>query len=296
MKKILFMFLIASLLLISSCGKSKKEQAGSSSEREGDFYIAADYELIDYSFEDLCKNSDVCVLAEYEDILQNDNYTEFKFKVKEVICGQIEDEELYLFTVPGNVKVEGTNHIFDSGGKKYELGKEYVLILERFQMLFYDHDRYQQAADLLVIPSEGKYMLNGKMLNYEDKDALEKDILSFYSETSHDPLPQKKSYTSAEEQMEAESDVIATVKINKLISQGIYHNGNNYSCTIEKFEKNNCSWIREGMEVEIVLERGVVEEGKSYRIGFVPADKNSESMIFIQAVMGTIKQLGHIKN
>ena len=44
------------------------------------------------------------------------------------------------------------------------------------------------------------------------------------------------------------------------------------------------------MKIEIVLEKGAVEEGKTYRIGFVPADKNSEGLIFIQTAIGTISE------
>ena len=279
----IILFIAIGLVLINSGFIFGKNNSGDSSNSSGghkDESVAseAEYELIDYSFEDLCKNSDVCVLAEYEDVLPNDNYTEYKFKVKNIICGQLNDDEIYLFSLSKNTK------------NKYKKGTEYVLILERFQMLFYDHDRYQQAADLQIIPGEGKYIVNGKKLEYSDVKKLEQDVKKFYSEASHKPLEARKKYASAEEQMKEESDVIATVKIDKLVSVGKYHNGNNYSCIIESFEKNNCSWLREGMKIEIVLEKGAVEEGKTYRIGFVPADKNSESLIFIQTAVGTISE------
>ena len=83
---------------------------------------------------------------------------------------------------------------------------------------------------------------------------------------------------------------ITGAAFDKLLAEGIYHNGNNYSCIIKSFEKNNCSWIKEGMEIELVLERDVVEEGKTYRIGFVSPDKNSEGLIFIQTAIGTISE------
>ena len=44
------------------------------------------------------------------------------------------------------------------------------------------------------------------------------------------------------------------------------------------------------MQRKIVLEREVVEEEKSYRIGFVSPDKNSEGLIFIQTAIGTISE------
>lgn len=262
--------------------KGKTSESSDASYEQNDESVATDsnYELIDYSFEELCKNSDVCVLAEYEDMILKQNYTEYKFKVTKIICGQLNDDEIYLFTPSKSKKTY------------YQKGVEYALILERFEMLFYDHDRYQQAADLMLIPGEGKYTVNGKKLenSYSDKEKFEEDVRKFYSEASHKPLEARKNYASAQEQMEEESDIIAVVKIDKLLAEGIYHNGNNYSCIIKSFEKNNCSWIKEGMEIQLVLERGVVQEGKTYRIGFVSPDKNSEGLIFIQTAIGTISE------
>ncbi len=298
MKKKILLVLALVLLMTVSCGKKTKEESvesekeSSSGSKIESTAIATsnDYELMNLSFEDVCRNSDVCVLAEYENVIPGEKYTEFKFKVKKVICGQLHDDEIYLFTIPGNVRVNGTNYTFVSGEEKYTKGMEYILILERFQMTFYAHDRYQQAADIMIVPKENKYVINGKKMNYTDESELEEDIKKYYSSVQHDILPEPKTYENVEEQMQAEADVIAVVRINRLISEGIYHDGNNYSCTLEKIEKNECSWIKEGMEIEIVLERGTVEEGKSYRIGFEPADKNSEGLIFIQTVIGTIKR------
>lgn len=279
MKKI-FIILIC-MCLICACGK----QDVSNNEKKT-VVPSSEAIYMNLSFEDIVKRSDVVVLAEYVEKTEDNNMTEFLFNVREVLCGEVGEEQIHLCTFPGTGYIEETGYSFETGQEKYEKGGQYILILERDSFIFYDYDRYQEAGDLFLEPDSGKFFLNGVKINAESTDSLLDNIRKLYNESEHDKN-EKKHYDSEFDEMLAEADTIAVVKVLSEGTKAEVHNGVRYDCSIEEIIKGK-EVVSQNGSIVLVLEEGKVKKDGSYIIGFSAADPDSPGYIYVQEVLGTI--------
>ena len=216
------------------------------------------------TFEEVILLSNVCIVGECQEIIWHENYGEVKFRVKECLYGNVADKEIYLFSN----KPLGENMYSDGypvAAEHYEEGNNYILILEKWQSIMYDHDRYMEIG-------EG-YNLNTEILEASEEKQVKDYICSVYDSVSHPEEEVPTVYDSELEEMIGESTFVGVVKILDMENEVKTDNGNVYKVSVESLLKED-EYLNQSSILLKVL-KNMVEIGESYIIGFSPVGENS---------------------
>ncbi len=246
-----------------------------------------EYEKTFLTLEEMIKKSDVAIVGEYVETIRHDNYIEQKFKVKECLYGDVADSEIYLYSGTGVGHIEEIDYTYELGADVYEVGMEYILILERAQSVMYEHDRYMQSADVFLCDSVGEYRMYSQRVEIPAEVTLKDYITSTYEAVSH-PAGQAASVLYEDEiaRMMGESDYVGRVKILELVNEGKTHNGNVYRCSVESLSKGDDLNTYDDGTVLIVILKNTVETDNSYIIGFSSVDEGS--LIYTQSTDASV--------
>lgn len=236
------------------------------------------------SFEDIVKNSNVAIVGEYIETIDYEQYSEARFKVKECLYGDVDEEEIYLFINHAVSYVSEIDYTYEHNGRQYKEGSEYILVMEKNESIMYDHDRFALQTDLFLSEEDGQYTLYSKPIAVPDNMDIKEYIRSLYYSVPREEKTRKNSeeYNDLIEQLVAESKIIAVVNINKIETEGRLHNGNTYRCTIEEFIKEAKINTYDDGTILIVIEKDLVEAGNKYILGFDPVEENS--LIHMQSI------------
>lgn len=208
--------------------------------------------------------SDVCVVGKCTEIIWHENYGEVKFRVKECLYGNVTEKDIYLFSN----KPLGENMHFDGYSvvaEHYEEGKSYILLLQKWQSIMYEHDRYMEIDE--------NYIFNTKAINFLDEKNLKDYICSVYDSVSHPEEEVPNVYDSELEEMVGESTFVGVVKILDLENEVKTDNGNVYKVRVESLLKEDEYLNQSSILLKIL--KNTVEVGKSYIIGFCPVEEGS---------------------
>jgi hypothetical protein len=203
------------------------------------------------------------VIAEFISYSRNGISAEYIFNVKEVLRGDVPENPIHVFEEYINVGVGGYSYI--SGIDRYTVGREYVLILERLDSIFYDCPRYLSIEANFYIPADDT--ASGTMYGELISKQIDGDIITLIRETPLDKDEESRpSYTESEDMEEIIdfSDVVMEVKITSLIGEGL-HNGSPYFCEIVKVLKGKPA-KKVGEIVIITILKGSVEVGGHYLV------------------------------
>ncbi|MBQ6090597.1 MAG: hypothetical protein IJL07_04975 [Lachnospiraceae bacterium] len=236
------------------------------------------------SFEDLIKNSNVAIIGEYIDTTDYEEYSEARFKVKECLYGDVRDEEIYLFLTHAVSYVREIDYKYDHNDRQYKEGKEYILVMEKGESIMYDHDRYAIQSDLFLSEEDNEFTLYSKPITIPEHMDIKEYICSVYSSVSHEEadMTVQKDYDDLIKGLVEESKIIAVVKVNRLETEGRLHNGNTYRCEIEELiNQAEVNTYNDGT-ILVVIEKGLVETGNKYIIGFNPVEE--KSLIYMQSI------------
>ena len=236
------------------------------------------------SFEDIVKNSNVAIVGEYIETIDYEQYSEARFKVKECLYGDVDEEEIYLFINHAVSYVSEIDYTYEHNGRQYKEGSKYILVMEKNESIMYDHDRFALQTDLFLSEEDGQYTLYSKPIAVPDNMDIKEYISSLYYSVPREEKNRKNSeeYNDLIEQLVAESKIIAVVNINRIETEGRLHNGNTYRCTIEEFIKEAKINTYDDGTILIVIEKDLVEAGNRYILGFDPVEENS--LIYMQSV------------
>lgn len=252
--------------------------------------IASFEEDDDIGFDDLVLLSNVAVVGKYEEVIINETYVEYKFKVKEVLYGEVEDEDIFVYSDIGDVYVSGTDYSYKIGGKKYTEGNDYILVLEKHESIMYDHDRYLVDSDVILDETQKKYEMYNKRIDIPDGESVKDYIVSVYNSIPHEVKEKdNKVYSDSEEEMLTESDYIGIVSILSLEVEKKNDNSNVYRCRVDSLSKGEKLNKYEDGTILLSLMKGKVEVGDKYEIGFNSVDEYS--LIYIQATKDSVKSL-----
>lgn len=258
------------LSLLTSCSKNK------------DVMITTEFSEQLLTLEESILRSNSAIIGEYIDTIQHDNYIEHIFKVKEWLYGQTEEDEIYLYSNIGTGHISDINYSYQSDEQVYEKGKEYVLIMECFTSLMYDHNRYMLNADLLLNETDKEYSMYSRPIDIPDGVLLKDYIYDVYNTIPHQKdIHMDVIYDNEYDEMIEKSDYIGKVTILGLELEGRVHNGNTYKCRVESLVKGDSINKYDDGSVLIVLLKDRVSVGESYIIGFNKIDE--ESLIYTQS-------------
>lgn len=219
------------------------------------------------TFDELIRRSNAAILGEYVEKLEYKDYSEFVFKVKECIYGEVTESEIYLFSNTGYGYVGDIDYTYKMGTDVYLQGNEYILIMEKYTSVFYDHDRYMIATDLVIPASGNGATLYSKPITLPNN--LKEYITSVYSSVPHETEAEASvTYSNNIEHMVNESDYIGVVKILSLQVEKTTSHDNTYLCIMEKLYKGSDLSTYENGTFFLPLLKGSVEVGNSYIIGF----------------------------
>lgn len=259
------------------------------------------YDGVNYTFEELVQKCDVILTGTYRDKERYDYYMKYRFEVQDCLYGSVEDEEIYLHTDTGEDHGARLN-----GGLSLDEGAEYILLLYRFQNVTYEHDRYLPLA---IIRTQGgsPYSARGARLfdftgGLSARDYVQEicERVKMPEDTEAEPAV---SYENEIAEMVGESAHVGIISIESLENEGIAHSGNVYRCKAKSLLKGG------GVQVEgedgllryselntyddgtflLSLIKGTVEVGKSYIIGFTPADEGS--LIYSQETKNSVYEV-----
>ncbi len=211
------------------------------------------------SFEEAVSSSDALFTGKIEKINYKDGHFEFETSVKEVLGGNVFEKTVFVFPS-------------DTEATKYNEGKEYLFVTQKNDYVMYDYDRYIIAGDIFIFPEEEIFTQYGEDIVLENGG----NVIEYIVEASEKiPVTEEKVYLNSFEETANEAYHIGIVKINRLYSEGIYHNGNVYTCRVKKlFTENELNKDKDG-SIMLVLLKGSVEIGKEYLVGFDPASEYS---------------------
>lgn len=239
------------------------------------------------TFEDSVLRSDTAIVGKYIETIIYEDYVEHKFEVKDLIYGENINEEIYLYSNIGIGHVEENGYSYQLDENKYEKDKEYILIMESVDSIFYDHTRYILNAELLLNETDKEYYMYSKYIDPPTGEAIKDYILEIYNSASHHSVKVDDTvYESDFDEMIAESDYIGKVTVLELVSEGRVHNGNTYRCNVEKLAKGRDLNRYDDGSILMVILKNSVNVGDTYIIGFDQVDDNS--LIYTQAVKTSV--------
>ncbi|MCI8515206.1 MAG: hypothetical protein HFI93_11375 [Lachnospiraceae bacterium] len=189
--------------------------------------------------------------------------------------------EIYLYSLPAYGNVEGTDIFFPMGqDDTYIKGEKYLLLLEKRQSLFYDHDRYLLPAEIILpcnnldlstiygIPLQ-KYAQNiwgiSETLPFSDLDLLIENINEY--EKSVDAIP----ITTTKEEL----FYTLRIHVNEFLMEAATHSGVIYLCHISDIISGDASTLLMGEPIYLVTLPGMVEAGGDYNINVQRSGSNS---------------------
>lgn len=244
----------------------------------------------EYSFEELIDHSNVALVGEYVDMIEQENYCEYKFVVKELLYGQVSEPEIYVFENKGIEYNPETEYSRVLGINQYSKGKEYILIMEKKESILYDHDRYMIAGELYLCEEDQEYKLFSEKVSVPEGKTIREHILTLADPSKRQNANKSTvTYANFTERIVNEAQYIGMIKIVDLEMEGKVHNGNTYRCIAESMIKGkNMNTFEDGTFL-LTLLKDTVEVGKSYLIGFTPAS-GSTSLIYIQATVDSVME------
>ncbi|MCC8196730.1 MAG: hypothetical protein LIO49_08055 [Ruminococcus sp.] len=244
------------------------------------------YYLEYYTFDDVILNSNVAIVGEYVETISHDNYTEQKFIVKDVLYGNVPDEEIYLYANSGIAEVTEIDYTYELGADIYTVGMEYILVMEKLESVFYDHDRYMVSADILLCEENDTYIIYSEPIPVTD--SIRDYIISVYNSAEHGEVIETV-YENDIEELISESKFIGVVNIEGLEVEGTVQNSNTYRCTVETlYMGENLNTYSDGT-ILLSLKKNTVEVGESYVIGFTSS--SDTSLIYSQSASDAVFEL-----
>ena len=261
--------------------ESQKQQTSEETTRTH-FYTKADQEFI--SFEESARSSDVGVKAVYKGRIEGTKEYQEIFEVKDVLFGTCENT-IHVYGYYGETEStdskNGKVYTENTSAVKYKEGSTYILLLDRWNYLFYDYPRYIPYTGQLLDLEENSYTLFGKEINFSGL-APEDYILKCRDKISEErsvnpvrnPAPIKEG-KDAVETMALNSLYVGLLKLESVSIEETNHNGMVYCATIIQMFTAEPENRKEDDSILIVLDREKTEVGQTYLCGFDPVEEHS---------------------
>ncbi|MDR0889237.1 MAG: hypothetical protein LBM28_01145 [Oscillospiraceae bacterium] len=227
-------------------------------------------DIIYCGFTEAVSCSDVIVVGEYvapgvfED---NGNWPMHTFKVKEVWRGDVPDETVHLFGFNNYYHIiEGGS--YQAGSNDFEKGREYLLIMESHDSLYFDFTQYAIIGNMYIpIEDFSQSTMYGEPLEMHTDEVFE-DLAALHEwiQNAEPPEPKVKNFTTATDlpTIVEESGLVLQVKITGIAEEGA-GNSRIYNCEIlEEIKGGSTESLLGRNDIWLSLQLGKVEVGETY--------------------------------
>lgn len=272
-------------------------------------YVQTEYLEIPLTFSKAVALSDSIGIAEYIDCKENEEGIEYQFKIIESLKGELE-ENINLFDYPRHVYVTENRREYKVDPSVYETGKQYLLIMNKDESLFYDYPQYVSVSDVYIPMHaietgrlQGKSISESYGIHNETKlraalsSVDEKAALSGLPYNMAEQKEVKKDYTEAEDYKTIikESEYVLEVEVSSLDSE-INDNGDFYLCKVLNILKGEKPLIieegTEGLQIKFLKNR--VEIGGRY---FVTVNHVTDtSYLYLQSAKNGVIDAEDVEN
>ena len=223
----------------------------------------------DLTFTEALEWSNVVIIGEYINELldfEDDGAYCYKFKVIEVLRGEVPEDSAHLVGYYGTAQAIGPDQIYKTDEKAYIEKQQYILVMDRTDSLFYDYPRYTLVGGIYIpldnISKSTMYGNSVKMEAFANKDA---NYIKDFIRNMEPPKKERKNYTNATDlpTIIKESDLILELKVTEFMGEGL--DREHYYCDVVKFIKGD-SYVspEDRKDIVITVFKGGVEVGKSY--------------------------------
>ncbi len=268
-------------------------------------HIQIEYLEIPVTFSEVVALSDSIGIAEYIDCKNNEESIEYRFKIIESLKGELE-ENINLFDYPRHISVteDGREYVVESS--VYEAGKQYLLIMNKDESLFYDYPHYISVTEVYIpMHAIETGRLQGKSISESYGIKNETELMAALASVPApaEQMELKKDYTEAEdyETIIEESEYVLEVEVSSLDSE-INDNGDFYLCKVLNILKGEKPLIieegTEGLQIKFLKNR--VEIGGRY---FVTVNHVTDtSYLYLQSAKNgvidadDVEKVGEIKD
>ncbi|MBQ9535662.1 MAG: hypothetical protein IJU78_07460 [Clostridia bacterium] len=287
MKKTIVIISAVMVVLLAACSTANTETQqndGVSAVPTNHSTGGSSSERTKYSFEELVEHSDAALYGTYMEMLVNDNTVDYAFSVNRFLYGATDDEIIYVRADIGDSTAG--DYEYKTGGNIYEAGREYLLITERHESIFYEHDIYVIAADVLICEETATRVLYGEDISVPKRVSLDEYIISL---KKPEDKQEAVRYGDSFEEMCAESKFIGEIQILSLYNEN--ESWNVYLCKAGKLlkgEEYKLNTYEDGTML-MSLAKDTVTEGGAYLIGFSPVSENS--CIYIQTNLDSVLEI-----
>lgn len=263
---VLPMVLLCAVMFITSCS----DQITTGLVDEYDDGELREYQKIPVSFTEAVENSDCAAVAEFVEYIKEAGTANVRyvFEIKEVLRGEIYDKKINILATKGTAHVLESDHVYTIGGNIYTIGNEYILVMNVYDMLFYDYPHYTLPADIYIpVKDKSNGTIYGKPISEDCKEYSGDSVISFIKEAKKAEKEEGMRYTKSDHMPDIvkESDLVMEIKIIDLFAEGVF-NGSPYYCEVLNVLKGGSVNRMEDGRILITLMKGSVIIGESYII------------------------------
>jgi hypothetical protein len=203
------------------------------------------------TFEEAVQASDCAVIAEF---VSYPGIAEYVFNVKEVLRGEAPETP---FTV---ISAFANSNLGILGTDRFTVGKKYILLLRRYDSLFYDSPEYSFMGPDIYIPVDdiGSGRIYGRFIT----DTFDGDVITYIREA--EPRERDEWHTTSKDMAEIIdfSDFVLEVKIGRLVVEG--RNSNTYSVDEFNVIKRSKPLYTDNGSIVLSLFKDIVKTGENY--------------------------------
>ena len=209
------------------------------------------------------------VVGEFVAFYDRGQLLEFEFIVKDKLYGNVPESRIIVTHQPTSNETA-----LVMGENTYEKGKEYVLILYRYESLFLEYARYYIVNDIHIPYSDTKNaVMNGTPLAIKgDVKNTIKNIAKTNGFSEEDNV--KAFRTEDLETVVKECDAIIEVKVVDILAEGVFHNGTSYVCELKSTLKGTVATNGMNLLYVVSLKDSLVE-GETYYITVTSSGESS---------------------
>lgn len=262
-------------------------------------YVQVESLQIPLTFSKAVALSDSIGIAEYIDCKKNKESIEYRFKIIESLKGELE-ENINLFDYPRHVYVTENGWEYEVDSSVYETGKQYLLIMNKRESLFYDYPHYLPVTDVYIpMHAIETGRLQGKSISESYGIKNEAELRAALSSVPYEAEQKEveRKYTEAEdyETIIKESEYVLEIEVSSIIEEG-KDNGDFYSCKVLNILKGEKPLVieegKEGLQIKFLKNR--VQIGERY---FVMINHVTEtSYLYLQSAKNGVINAEEMQN
>lgn len=269
MKKISLVLALGMLACLVGCGNQEP--------------VISSSEYTPVTIEQAVAESDCAIVGTYEKCLSNPNrgyvsHVDYRFTVDRVLYGEVKEKKLDLYTNRDDMNMED----------RYAEGAQYILILDWREANIRRGEIYMSQALETMMPVDGPYILCNYEVTPPEGITMEhhlQDLRASGPVISEEKAASPVFYHSDAEEIATKAQFIGYVEIRAMEMEG-FQGTDTFTCVVTELLQGNGLNTRADGTIALAITKGEVQAGKTYLIGFNPADEGS--VVYSQATLESV--------